>query len=125
MQHSIQIGLIRSRDWQVARVKPVTVRFPHPKSRRSNGSAEGVMEHKAPHARVSDLPLLALLATNDLQKLGANPDTDCFYVAKLFEHLSAEIPDTSESGVRRLAPSAIRVYERAVHEATKKQTADL
>jgi hypothetical protein len=83
------------------------------------------MEHKASHARVSDLALLALLATNELQKLKANRDTDCFYVAKLFEHLSAEIPDTSERGVRRLAPSAIRVYERAIHEATNKQAADL
>ena len=82
------------------------------------------MEQNA-HAKISDLALLALLASNELQELDKRGDTDCFYVTQLFNHLSAEIPDLTAAGVKRLAPSTMRVYERAIHEATNSPSDDL
>jgi hypothetical protein len=82
------------------------------------------MEQKS-HAKVNDLALLALLASNELEELNLRGNADCFYVARLFEHLSAEIPEPTPEGVKRLAPSTMRVYERAVHEATNKQSNNL
>ena len=102
---------------------PVSVFTDHDQPRSmASRSAEGVMEQNA-HAKISDLALLALLASNELQELNKQGDT--FYVAQLFEHLSAEIPDLAAGGVERLAPSTMRVYERAVHEATQSRSNNL
>jgi hypothetical protein len=85
---------------------------------------EAAMEQKS-HADVNDLALLALLASTELEELNARGTAECFYVGRLFDHLSAEIPELTPDGVKRLAPSTMRVYERAVHDATNRQANDL
>ncbi len=82
-----------------------------------------VME-RTHHAKVNDLALLALLASNELEEMSKLGQADCFYVAQLFEHLLLEIPERTAKGVKRLAPSTMRVYERAVHDATNGSAKD-
>jgi hypothetical protein len=68
------------------------------------------------HVEVNDLSFLSFLAAEEVEKLSRNVSSDGRYLSSLVRHLESQIPP--ETGVKNLAPSAWRMYRKAINEAT-------
>ena len=69
------------------------------------------------HVEVNDLSFLSFLAAEEVEKLARNVSSDGRYLASLVKHLESQI-SPPETGVKNLAPSAWRIYRKAINEAT-------
>jgi hypothetical protein len=75
------------------------------------------------HVEVNDLSFLSFLAAEEVEKLSRNVSSDGRYLASLVKHLENQI--SPETGVKNLAPSAWRMYRKAINEATHLNPQDI
>jgi NTP pyrophosphatase (non-canonical NTP hydrolase) len=75
------------------------------------------------HVEVNDLSFLSFLAAQEVEKLSRNVSSDGYYLSSLVQHLESQIPP--DTGVKNLAPSAWKMYRKAINEATQFNPQDL
>lgn len=73
---------------------------------------------------VNDLSLLSLLAAHELERLQRDERPAGRYLAALRNQLAEQMPVSDRDDVRRIAPSTVQLYRRAVREATNNDPAD-
>lgn len=72
---------------------------------------------------VSDLSFLSFLAAQEVERLSRNVSSDGHYLSSLIKRLESQIPP--DSGVKNLAPSAWRMYRKAINAATQFNPQDI
>ena len=75
------------------------------------------------HVEVNDLSFLSFLAAQEVERLSRNVSSDGHYLSSLIKHLESQIPP--DTGVKNLAPSAWRMYRKAINEATQFNPQDI
>ena len=75
------------------------------------------------HVEVNDLSFLSFLAAQEVEKLCRNVSSDGYYLSSLVQHLESQIPP--DTGVKNLAPSAWKMYRKAINEATQFNPQDI